>query len=274
VVDGHAATAGLSPRGFVLLLLAAAPASDALAQVADDTVRSQIIIRRDTRLESEDLGDLRRRELEKIDWKLTLGVAAVEAESGDKFVTTPFLLRARFNEGKTALKLSGDGYLQGHVDGEPVSGFNDLNLMMTQAMALNTVLEAGVTFPAGGEVGSTHARQRLGALYHHVFSRRWEGQLHGRLTHYNTDPKPDVSPIRRQGVAQLAYNLDRPNSDVLLQLSRTYRPGSASATSVTGVYEFALSDKRRPTMASVGFTRGITSGVHDNTAEFDISLRF
>jgi hypothetical protein len=239
------------------------------ARADEPTLRSNIGLRRDTRLQAHDFAELRVvKALREVDWKLTLGIADTHAENGDRVTSTPFQLRARFNEGRTALKVSGSGYSRLRSEEGTVTGFNDVNVMLTQLIAKELVAEAGLSVPAGGELGGSEARERLGAIYNHVFSRRWEGQVHGRLTHY------EVGGVRSQGLVQVAYNLDTPHSDVLFQLLRSYRRASTSGTSAALVYEFPLQQKRRPPMAAVSLVRGLTSGAHDNTVEFDLSLRF
>ena len=252
----------------------AAMSTEALAQRADDTSRAQVILRRDTGQEAADLGEMRRRAFAEVDWKLTLGVAEVRTESGERVTATPFIVRARVNEGRTAFKLSGDGYTRVRSTEESLAGFADVNAMVTQVVAPGTVLEGGVTLPAGGEIGSAHDRERLGAIYNHVFSSRWEGQVHGRLTRYDAEPKPGVGRVRRQGVAQIAYNLDEPRSDVLFQLVRTYRPGAGGAALAAVVYEHPLAQHSRPPMLALSVGRGLSSGGHDNSVEVDFSLRF
>jgi hypothetical protein len=254
-----------------------AVSSCAQAQEASERlIRSDTGLRRDARLEARDLGELPAfAALRAVDWKLTLGIARTAAESGDRITSTPFQLRARFNEGRTAVKLTGTGYSSIRSDQEgSLSGFNDVFLMLTQCLSNELVAEGGVGVPAGGEVGSLHNRERLGAIYNHPFTPRWEGQLHGRVTYYNGDLKPGVSHARSQGLAQVTYNLDTPRSDVVVQIVRSYRAGSTSASSVAVVYEFPVAQQRRPPMAAVSFTRGVTSDTHDNTIELDLSLRF
>jgi hypothetical protein len=261
--------------GWLLILALGAPLA-ALSQerAVEDGVRAGVGLRRDARLERLDLDELRNRLLHEVDWKLTLGVAEVHAENGDRLTATPFQLRARFNQGRTAFKLSGDGYDRVRSGNETASGFNDVNAMLTQVVADDAVVEGGVTLPAAGEVGGSHARQRVGALYHHSFTPRWEGQVHGRLTRYDGELKPGVARVRHLGLVPVVYNLDAPRSDVVLQLLRTQRGGSTSASSLAATYEFPLAQGRRPPMAALSFTRGITSGAHDNAVEADLSLRW
>jgi hypothetical protein len=263
-----------TPNWLAAVALLAPLAASAQQAQREERVSSSVGLRRDSRLEAIDLAELRRRLLAEVDWKLTLGVAEVRAENGERLTATPFQVRARFNEGRTAFKLSGEGYAWLRSDEGSASGYRDVNAMLTQVVASGTVLEGGMTLPAGGEVGSSHARERVGAIYNHVFSPRWEGQVHGRLTRHNGDPRPGVGRTRSQGLVQAAYNLDTPYSDVLFQLLRSYRLGSASGSAVAVAYEFPLQEKRRPPTGAVSFTRGITSGAHDNTVEFSLSLRF
>ena len=147
-------------------------ALEAHAQRADEpTIRSDIGLRRDSRLQAHDWGELRLlTALREVDWKLTLGMAYTHAENGDQVTSTPFQLRARFNEGRTAFKLTGSGYVHVRSEGRSTSGFNDVNVMMTQLVARELIAEGGVTVPAGGEIGSLNGRKRVGAIYNHVFS--------------------------------------------------------------------------------------------------------
>ncbi len=108
------------------------------AQRADEPrIPSDIGLRRDSRLQAHDWGELRLlKALGEIDWKLTLGMAYTHAENGDQVTSTPFQLRARFNEGRTAFKLTGSGYVHVRSEDRSINGFNDVNVMMTQLVAL------------------------------------------------------------------------------------------------------------------------------------------
>lgn len=238
-------------------------------------MRTDIGLRRDARLEASDLSEMHIfKALAAIDWKLTVGLAETHAENGERITSTPFQLRARFNEGRTALKLTGSGYASVRSADGTATGLSDVNVMLTQLVTPELVAEAGVTVPSGGEVGSLEARKRAGAIYNHVFTPRWEGQVHGRLTYYDGELKPGVGRVRSQGLVQAAYNLDTPRSDVLFQLLRSYRANSTSGSAVAVAYEFPLEQRRRPPMLALSFARGITSGAHDNSIELDISVRF
>src|SRR5205823_3232758 len=146
----------------------------------------------------------------------------------------------------TALKLSGDGYSRVQSQDGTTSGFNDLNVIGTQLLSDDLLAEAGITLPAGGDIGSEEGRERIGLVYNRVLSRRWEAEFHIRLTRYDADPKPGVARVRRQGLVQAAYHLDAPHTQVLLQLLRSYRPGSSSASQGALAYEFPLQHGRRP----------------------------
>ena len=247
----------------------------ALAQQAEPGMRTDLGLRRDARLEARDFSEMHLfKAVAAIDWKLTLGLAETHAESGDRITSTPFQLRARFNEGRTALKLTGSGYASVRSADGAATGPSDVNVMLTQLVAPGLVGEAGVTVPSGGEVGSLNARKRAGAIYNYAFTSRWEGQVHGRLTYYDGELKPGVGRVRSQGLVQAAYNLDTPHSDVLFQLLRSYRANATSGSAVAVAYEFALEQRRRPPMAAISFAHGITSGAHDNSVEFDVSVRF
>ena len=263
---------------YICLMLATigapleAAAQTAVESVAGSDARS---LRRDARLTVQDLTELRARPAPPgIDWKLTLGLATTDAENGGKRWATPFQLRARFNEGRTAFKLSGDGYSHLHAQSRTTAGITDLNAIATQLVTEDLLAEVGVTLPARGEAGSSAGRERIGLAYNRVLSRHWEAQVRARLVRYDTDPRPGVSRIRRQGLVQVAYNFDAPHTDLLFQLLRNYRPGSSSASQAAIIYEFPLEQKRRPAIGAIGFTRGLSPHVRDNTLEFDVSVRF
>jgi hypothetical protein len=61
-------------------------AVEAFAQRAEEpAIRSDIGLRRDSRLQAHDLGELRvLKALREVDWKLTLGIADTHAENGDQ----------------------------------------------------------------------------------------------------------------------------------------------------------------------------------------------
>ena len=265
-------TFAITVRLICGLLVLTAPL-DVFAQAAREPASRDL--RRDARLTGQDIAELRAvKALQGVDWKLTVGTAATKAENGDTRWAVPFQLRARFNEGRSALKVSGDGYSRIQSKDGTASGFNDLNLIGTQLLSDDFLVEAGVTLPAGGDIGSDEGRERIGLVYNRVLSRRWDAEFHVRLTRYDADPKPGVARIRRQGLVQAAYHLDAPHTHVLFQLLRSYRPGSSSASQGALAYEFPLQQKRRPAVGSLSFTRGLTSGARDNTVEFDVSLRF
>ena len=134
-----------------------------------------------------------------VDFRLILGMAYTDTESGERRLATPFQWRARFNERKSYIKFSGDG-LRGWV---------------------------GVTLPSGGEVGSSDGRTRVGASYEHVLYGPWSAQIEGQLVRFLSDPEPGESALRRQLLGQIVYSFDS-NTLVLGQLERAYRPGVAT----------------------------------------------
>jgi hypothetical protein len=233
-------------------------------------------LRRDARLTAQDLTELRSAEPPPpgIDWKLTVGVAATDAENGNARWSTPFQLRALFNEGRTAFKLSGDGFSRERSIDGTASGLNDLNATLTQALAEGFLGEIGVTVPSGGDAGSSAGRERLGAIYNRSLSRRWDGQIQARLVRFEADPQPGVSRIRRQGLVQLAYNFDAPRTVMVFQLLRYYRPGVGALSQAVVAYEAPLQEKKRPPVGAISFTRGLSVGARDDTLEFDVSFRF
>src|SRR5882672_209953 len=136
-----------TPNWLVAVALLAPLAAWAQQAEREERMSSSVGLRRDSRLEAVDLAELRRRLLAEVDWKLTLGVAEVRAENGERVTATPFQVRARFNEGRTAFKLSGEGYAWLRSDEGSASGYRDVNAMLTQVVASGTVLEGGMTLP-------------------------------------------------------------------------------------------------------------------------------
>ena len=233
-------------------------------------------LRRDARLTAQDLTELRSLEEPPpgVDWRLTVGAARTGAQNGEKRWSTPFQLRALFDRGRTAFKLSGDGFSSVRSAEGNASGLNDVNAVLSHAFASGLIGEIGMTLPSGGEVGSSTGRKRIGATYNRRLGGRWDGQIQLRLIRFDADQPSGVSRVRRQGLVQAAYNFDAPRTALVFQLTRNYRPGAGGAAQGAAIFEFPLQETKRPPVGALGFTRGLTAGARDNTLEFDVSIRF
>jgi hypothetical protein len=232
-------------------------------------------LRRDAVLSAQEIAEGDRR---PADQRLLLGVAYTDAESGETRWVTPFEYRVRFNERKTYIKISGDGYVDSRSgegeDAGHATGLANVNIALVHRLAEGLRGTVGVTLPSGGEVGSQSGRERVGLSYEHDLWGRWSALLKAQLVRYDADPDPGESRIRRQLLAQAAYTFD---ADTLAfgQLERLYRPGVISASVVSVGYQMPIGRTAGgPMVGVVTYSHGLSEGLHDNTIEFDICLRF
>jgi hypothetical protein len=209
-----------------------------------------------------------------VDYRLLLGAAYTDAESGERRWATPFQFRARFNDRKTFFKVSGDGYVDSRSDDGHATGLANVNAGISHRLAQGLRGALGITIPTGGEVGSKRGRERVGASYEHALWGKWSGALEAQLVRYDADPGPDESRVRRQGLAQIAYSFDS-FTLALAQLERVYRPGVSSASVAAFGYGMPIGRTAGGVMVGVvTLSHGVTAGVHDNTIELDVCLRF
>ena len=209
-----------------------------------------------------------------VDYRILLGAAYTDAESGERRWATPFQLRVRFNERKSYLKFSGDGLVSSRSDEGELSGLANLHVVLGHRLAEGVRGWAGVTLPTGGEVGSSHGRIRVGASYEHEIYGPWSAQIKGQLVRFNADPEPGESRMRRQLLGQLVYGFD-PYTLLLGQLERIYRPGVAGATIASLGYQKPIGRTAGGvTLGIVTLSRGLSAGGHDTTIELDIGLRY
>jgi hypothetical protein len=270
----------------ILAFSALAMPSFAASPVTNDLARSEMrVLRQDSRLSGREIAVSRRSMPKadlppKIDWDFSVGAAYTDAEDGSKTWATPFLLKASFNGRKTAVKLFGDGYSDTNSSTGNTSGANDVTAALSHALiqdeASRWVGEIGLTIPAGGEVGSSAARQRLGATYLRAFSESWDALASARLTRVNGDQPIGASRIGQSGVLQATYNfVDAPGTDLVFQLARSYRSGIGGASQLAATVDFPITARKdKGPIGSITFTHGITSGARDNSIELDISFSF
>jgi hypothetical protein len=207
------------------------------------------------------------------DYKLQLGVAYTEAAGGERTWATPFYFRARFNERRTFVKLTGDGYVASRSDEGRLEGIANVNASLVHRLAEGLRGEVGITIPTGGDAGSRRGRERVGMSYERTLSGPWTGLAGARLVRYDADPGPNESRIRRQGLLQLAYSFDA-STLAFGQLERAYRPGVNSATAAAVGYQWPVGRSAAgPTLAILTFARGLSRGAHDSTLELGFSLR-
>jgi hypothetical protein len=97
-----------------LLWLLSVLSFNALAQTAVERAERAEVreLRRDSVLTAQEIAEPR-----PVDYKLLLGAAYTDAESGERRWATPFEFRLRFNDRRTYFKVSGDGY----VDSRPTA---------------------------------------------------------------------------------------------------------------------------------------------------------
>jgi len=259
-------------RWFCLLLIVSleAAAQTAVERAERAEVRE---LRRDSVLTAQEVAEPR-----AVDYKLLLGVAYTDAESGERRWATPFEFRARFNERKSYFKLSGDGYVVSRPAAEdetdPASGLANVNVGIGHRLAEGWRGFVGLTIPTHGEVGSKRGRERVSLSYEDTLWRQWSGMIKAQLVRFDADPQPHESRYRRQGLVQLVYNFD-PSTLALIQLERAVRPGVSSGSAATFSYQMPIGRTAGGPVLGIGsFSRGLTAGAHDNTIELDVCLRF
>jgi hypothetical protein len=257
-------------RYFCLLLLLSL---DAAAQTAPERAERADAreLRRDGLVTAQEFAERAR---PAVDYRLLLGVAFTDAESGERRWATPFQVRARFNERKTYLKVSGDGYVDSRLGDEHASGLANLNVGVGHRLAEGLRGFLGITIPTGGEVGSERGRERAGLSYERTLWGAWSGLIEAQLVRYDADPDPGESRVRRQALMQVAYSFD-PSTLALIQFERIYRPGVSSASVMSLGYQVAIAENAAgPIFGVLMLSRGFTAGAHDTTIEFDVCLRF
>lgn len=213
-------------------------------------------------------------------WFGSLGAAYIHAEDGSRIWLTPFSFDARLNR-NTTLTLEGDGFGSIAADGSTVRGFNNVTLIASQVVyrddASRLRLAVGATAPGSSGIGSRHSKQRISARYSRTLSEHWTVGVSAKLTRRSQEPRPGESRLEQSGRVQTTYTFNERQPSSLLppalvfQLERDYRRGAGGLTEATARYEFPLSRKLG---ASVGFTRGLTDGLRDNTLAFDLLFSF
>ena len=274
-------------RTFMVLVLLALAGPAIPAGPGVDALSSRIDART-YRLESRVAG----REIKSLDraaaeaappiaWDMSIGIAYTDAQDGSKSTSSPFLLKAKFNEGKTSIKLTGDGFARVKTSDGSSSGLSDVTVTLAHLLGSHKTIdgtaklvgEIGYTIPSHSDVGSTKGRERIGLAFSLPFSQAWAGRASARLIRFEEDPPAGVSRVSRSGIVQTTYTfLDAPGTDIVIQLERSYRPGAGGTSQATVTYDFPMTYKGF--IGSIGFTRGLTSGARDNSLEFDISLSF
>ena len=102
----------------------------------------------------------------------------------------------------------------------------------------------------------------------------WSGGIEAQLVRYDADPAPDESRVRRQLLGQVAYDF-RSSRLAVAQLERSYRPGVLSATVATVGFQWAMGRSAAgPMLGVLSLSHGLSSGLQDDTIEFDLCLRF
>lgn len=213
-----------------------------------------------------------------MNYRLLLGAAYTDAESGERRWATPFEFRVRFNDNQTYFKLSGDGYVVSTPPAEDetdsASGLANVNVGIGHRLAEHWRGFVGLTIPTHGEVGSKRGRERVSLSYDRGLWDKWSGLIKAQIVRFDADPGPDESRYRYHGLVQLAYNFD-PETLALVQLERAHRPGVSSASAATFTYQMPIGKTAGgPLLGIINYSRGLTEGVRDNTFEIDVCLRF
>jgi hypothetical protein len=215
-----------------------------------------------------------------IEWLVSLGAAHVAAESGDDIFVTPFQIVKKLSS-RTSIKMEGDGYQHVGSGFGNAHGFSNVTLGLSQTVYKDDNsrfrLTPGVTIPGGREVGSGSSKLRLSASYIRFLNERWDWLVEARLARIKRQPVTGKSRIEQGALMQVGYTFsDSPKSDIvshdmLFHISRQYRGGAGGSTEAGVTYELPLT---KDIELSLVFTRGITSGARDKTAEFYVTFGF
>jgi hypothetical protein len=213
-------------------------------------------------------------------WFGSVGAAYIRAEDGARVWLTPVSLDYRLNR-DTTLTLESDGYGRIAVDDTTTSGFNNLTLIASRVVyrddASRLRLAIGATAPGSSGIGSRGSKQRISASYSRTLSEHWALGLSAKLTRRNQELRAGESRFEQSGRVQTTYTFDERQPAGLLppalvfQLEREHRRGAGGLTEATAKVEFPLSRKLG---ASLGFSRGLTAGLRDNTFAFDLLFSF
>ena len=232
---------------------------------------------------ASDIRDLRQGN-EKSDstnqWFGSAGVVYIRAEDGARIWLTPISLDARLNR-NTTLTLEGDGFGRIALDGTTTRGFNNVTLIASHVVyrdeASRLRLAVGATAPGSSGIGSGGSKQRISASYSRTLSEHWALGLSAKLTRRNQNPHPGESRMEHSARLQTTYTFDERQPAGLLppalvfKIERDHRRGAGGLTEATASYEFPLA---RKLAASIGFTRGLTAGLRDNTFAVDLLFSF
>jgi hypothetical protein len=208
-------------------------------------------------------------------WFGSIGAAHTRAEDRSRTWSTPFFIDYKLDR-DTTFTLEGDGYSWISADGATAQGFNNLTLIASQVVyrdeASRLRLSAGATSPGTSGIGSRGSRQRISANYRRYFGEHWTAGLSARLIRRNEALRPGEDRVERYGRLETVYTFDESQPAALvLELERKYRRGAGGSTDATVRYEFPLT---RTLGASLGFTRGLTTGLRDNTFAVDLLFSF
>jgi type II secretory pathway pseudopilin PulG len=207
-------------------------------------------------------------------WTASIGAAYTDAESGTKTGSVPYNVKAQIGDNSLSLT-SPNGYSHVSSDGSSKSGVGDPTIQAAHQWNLECKVSTligsvGATIPAGGEVGSTNAKQRAGLSYARAFSAEWKVTLSGKIAHTTKMTDPGVSAITDTGLISVTYRLpDNPSMHQLqLQLGRSNQSGVGGSTQSAFTYNFPITASTLG--GSLAYTRGLTAGTRDNTLEFDL----
>ena len=215
-----------------------------------------------------------------VEWFGSVGATYIDAEDGGKIALTPFFLDATVNR-NTMFTIEGDGYGRIDFGGNRTQGFSNFVLTASQVVyrseASRLRLGVGASVPGSSGIGSQGGKQRISASYSRQLSSQWAVLVSGRLSRRNQEPRPGERRVEQFGRVQTSYTPDMAEASGLLpralifRLERGHRHGAGGSSQASASYEFPLSAKLG---ASIGFTRGLTAGLRDNTVAFDLLFGF
>lgn len=217
----------------------------------------------------------------------TIGASSTRSDDGDRTLLTPFEVATVFNNDpqKTVLSFSGDGYGSIRSTSGNSYGFNDTSIDLSRMYFIDEEASsywrfgAGVRLPMGGEFGSTSATQSVSASFSKDFGNKWNLVASGQFAHLNAEQTSGLSHFGEAAALQVAYELPgvitspAVSHDLALLVVRAIRSGAGGSTQAGFVYNFPIGNSKK-IGGALSFIHATSSGLQDNSIEFDLSYAF
>lgn len=268
----------MSRSQIFMTLAILAFAQSAAAQVDDDRFSDRLELRELRQEASAPVSILKATDAPEL--TLQLGASFVDSPNGSEAFSTPFSIRGTF--GKTTVRIGSDfQYVDEGASNR--SGFGDVLLaanhqlyeridprFLPERRKHKLLGEIGFFAPMGGDVGSSHSRERLGVSYAGPLTEGFSLGTKVQLTRRSADPKPGESRLTRTLTGDLGYAIDS-ETEVSSSLTRSHRSGAGGTTKAGVTYTDTL--KAGPKV-SFGYVRGLTKDAKDHTFEASVRRTF